>query len=153
MKKESNTHTCHDQGGSNPIIWLSTGAGACRDHGLLGPLMCRSYHRGNEPIASAGNSLQKTWVVSRVVQSRAQFPHCRIQRVVKLHKRVARPQFLADFLPGYELIRTLQQQRQNLERLLLQTNPNPGLGKLALMEIRFEGSETNNMMGCFAPLH
>jgi hypothetical protein len=64
-----------------------------------------------------------------------------------------RPQFLTDFLPGDELTGTLQQERQNPKRLLLQTNPVPALGEFPFLEIGLEGSKTNEPAFWFAPLH
>ena len=55
-----------------------------------------------------------------------------------------RPEFLTDFVPGDELTGPLQQQGKNLQRLRLQTNPDPRLGELAFLEINLEGPKTNN---------
>lgn len=100
-------------------------------------------YRSYKTVAPAGNGFQKPGIVGRIVQGLAQLPHRRVQRVVKLHKRTVRPQFLTDFLPGDELTGMLQQQRKNPKRLLLQTNPAPRLGEFAFLEISLEGSKTN----------
>ena len=113
----------------------------------------RPNYRSYKTVAPAGNGFQKPRVVCRIVQRLAQLPHCRVQRVVKLHKRAVGPKSLMDFFPGDELTGTLQQHRKNPERLLLQTNPAPHLGEFAFLEISLEGSKTNHPACGYLLLH
>ena len=102
----------------------------------------RSY-RSYKTVASAGNGFQKPGIIGRVVQGLAELPYRRVQRGVKLYKRIVRPQLLMDFFSGDELTWMLQQLHKNPKRLLLQTNPRPHLGELAFLKINLEGSKTN----------
>jgi len=64
-----------------------------------------------------------------------------IQAIIEIHKRIRRPQLAPQFLSRHNLPGILQQQRQHLERLILQTNLQPALAELAGRKVHLKGPE------------
>ena len=63
--------------------------------------------------------------------------------MIEFNERVARPQFVLDFLPGDEFSRSLQQQGQHAEGLILQPDLLPVLAQLSREKVRFEHPKAN----------
>jgi hypothetical protein len=61
--------------------------------------------------------------------------------MVEVNKSVLGPQFLLQFLPRHQLPGLLEQQRQNLERLPSELDPQPVFPKFMRIEIGFERTE------------
>jgi hypothetical protein len=63
--------------------------------------------------------------------------------MVEIHKSVGGPKTLSQFLAGHYVTRMLQQELQDLQRLLLQLNPDPLLAQLPGNVIYLERTEAN----------
>jgi hypothetical protein len=67
--------------------------------------------------------------------------------VVEIHEGVGRPEFLAQLLARYNIASALQEQGENLKRLLLQTKPGAVLAQFAGGEVELEDSKTRDSAG------
>src|SRR5579862_6800658 len=98
-------------------------------------------HGRNETIATPRQSFDVTWTRCRITQYLAQLIYSRVQAVVKIHKCVGRPEFLADLFACDHIAGSLQQQREHAERLLLQTQLRSILAQFPRCEIELEDAE------------
>ncbi len=62
----------------------------------------------------------------------------------EVYKSVSGPKLVPQFLAGNNLSRPLQQDRQNLKRLLLETNPLSALAQLSGGEVDLKDAEAND---------
>src|SRR5579864_8291080 len=79
--------------------------------------------RGDEAIAPPGNRLDKTRIVSGVVQGLAKLVHRGIQAVVVIDESVRGPKPLAQFLTRHHFGGMLEKVQQDLQGLALKTGP------------------------------
>jgi hypothetical protein len=61
--------------------------------------------------------------------------------VIEIHERVRGPERLPQFLAAHDFAAMLDEQREDLEGLLLQANPRAALPQLAGPEIEIEDPE------------
>ena len=89
--------------------------------------------------------VQRRSRISRVIaEYSSQLIDGGIQAVVEVNKSVIRPEFFAEFLPGYHLSRAFQKKRQNLKGLFLQTNSGAVLSQFPCGEVCLEDPKTDN---------
>ncbi len=77
----------------------------------------------------------------------AQFIDGGVKTVVKIDKGIGRPKLLTQFLPRYYLAGLLQQQHQNLKRLVLELDLPPVLVQFTSSKIDFEAPKTDSGAG------
>src|SRR5258708_4307172 len=94
----------------------------CNRYGLARVRMTVAGHfqRTDEAIAPAGNSLNETRFVGRVVQSIAKFINSIIQVVIEIDKSIIQPQALVKLFARYQLSRTFQKGQEKLKGFLLE---------------------------------
>jgi len=78
-----------------------------------------------EPITPPGDSFDIPRLIGRVSKSVPQPLYGGVDTVVKFNDRVVRPQTFLDVLPGDYFTRRFEEHSQDLERLLLESNPVP----------------------------
>ena len=100
-------------------------------------------HGRNEPVATARNRFDKPRSVGRVAERVAQPVDHRVQTVLEVDERVARPEPLPEFLPRNEVPRAFEQKGEGPQRLFLKTDPLACLAELARAQMR---SNTPNVM-------
>ena len=76
-------------------------------------------HLADKAVASAGDCVDITRFVSRVLQCISQPPDRRVDPVIELDDGVGGPEPLLNLLAQNDLARTFQQNAQELKRLLL----------------------------------
>jgi hypothetical protein len=64
--------------------------------------------------------------------------------MVKINKRVRRPQPLPDLVPADQFSWTIQQHRQHLKRLIVEPGSHSRLAQFSSAEIRFENPKAHN---------
>jgi hypothetical protein len=107
----------------------------------------RCLYRNHESITALRQGFNETRVGSRIAEYFAKLINNGIQTMVKIDKRIGRPEFLPQVFPGHNFARPFQQNDENLERLILQTHPNSRLAKLARAGIGFKDSELVDFSG------
>jgi hypothetical protein len=80
----------------------------------------------------------------RVAQSLANLVHRRAEAVVKIDEGISLPQFTANLFPTDHFAGVLQQQRQQLEGLRLQTNFDAFSAQFTGIEVGREGTEADD---------
>jgi hypothetical protein len=60
----------------------------------------------------------------RITQGETDFVHGLVEITIKINECICRPEFLPNLFPGYKFARTVQQQQQNLEGLILKMDSN-----------------------------
>src|SRR5712692_7873593 len=79
----------------------------------------------------------------RIAQSVTQPLDCRVQAHVEVHEGIRRPELLLEFFSRDDLTRMLQQQRQDVKRLVLKLDLQAVLAQLARTQIELECAEAN----------
>src|SRR6266516_5224832 len=136
--------------------WVA-GAGTTGIAGNVGSglgLSARGIDRldvGEEPITAARDGLDEARVLGRIAERFANLIDCFVEAVVKIHDR-AGPESAAQFLPGHQFSRFLEQHCQHLERLLLQPDAQAMFRQLAGSKIDFEDPKLQTP-GWFVGLH
>lgn len=116
---------------------------------VRGGLGMRFLDRRHEAIAAPRDCLDVTWMVGRIEQDFTDPHHGIVQPVIEVNKCVALPKPGAKFLASHYLARALQQQGQDLERLLRQLHTEAVLAKLTGLQVYLENAETNNSSRCY----
>src|SRR5215469_6580819 len=98
----------------------------------------------DETISAPGQGLDITRLLRGVAKRVSQSVHRRVQPLVVLNKRVRRPQSLAELFSCYQLPWPLQQQCQNLERLVRDSQPGPKFLEFLGGQIYLKRTKTNN---------
>src|SRR3984893_13156486 len=139
----------------SPLRWLRWHArgsefdsmGICRRNKAVGCGRWLSVSSGvdrgdvcEESIAATGNGLDKAWMLRRVAQRLTNLVDGFVKAMIEVDERLA-PNFLAQFLPGYQLSGFFQQHRQDLKRLLLQPEAQATLDQFAGSKIDLEDSK------------
>src|ERR1700686_4889944 len=115
--------------------------GICRWNGTLGFGLRLSVSGGvdwgdvgEEPVTATGNGLDEARILRRVAQRFTNLVDRLVQAVIEVDDRLA-PNFLAQLVPGYQLPGFSQQHRQDLKRLLLQSDAEARLRPFAGSQI------------------
>src|SRR6266699_5913946 len=95
---------------------------------------------GEETVAATGDGLNEARILRRVAQRFTNLVDGFVQAVIEVDDRLA-PNFLAQFLSGYQLSGVFQQHRQDLKRLLLQPDAQAALGQFAGSNIDLEDTK------------
>jgi hypothetical protein len=121
--------------------------GICRWNGTLGFGLRLSVSGGvdrgdvgEEPVTATGNGLDEARILRRVAQCFTNLVDRLVQTMIEVDDRLA-PNFLAQLLPGYQLSGFSQQHRQDLKRLLLQSDAQATLRQFAGSKIDLEDSK------------
>lgn len=105
-----------------------------------------SLQLGDKPIAAPRDGLDERRIVGRITQGRPELPDRHVHGVVKVPKALFRPDARLQLLARDQIPRPLQQDLQDLERLVLELDPTAGLPHLASMEIGLERPKTNRRL-------
>src|ERR1700693_2592153 len=98
----------------------------------------------NEAIATFWKSLDESRILSRVPQCTPKLRDCDIDSLVEITKTFVGPNSDAQFLPGDDFPRTLQQYLQQFHRLLLDSDSQTGFAHFARVERNLVGSESHD---------
>jgi hypothetical protein len=88
-------------------------------------------YRRNEAVATARQRLNESWILGRLVQRLAQFTNGAVQSDIEVDERIRVPKLLSNFLTRDDLARSIEQEAQNLLRLLGEANFDPSFSQLA----------------------
>jgi hypothetical protein len=99
-------------------------------------------HGRQETVSTARHSLYKRGILGGISQGVPEAPDGGIQAVVEVDIGIGRPEAVAQFFPGDDLARTVQQFGEYLKRLLLQLDLGPTAAELTRAQIEFKNSET-----------
>src|SRR2546423_752956 len=77
------------------------------------------FYRSQEAVSAPGQSLNEARVIGVVAQRFAQLVDRPVETALEIHEGVGGPEFLLDLFPGHHLAGPVQQNGQNLKRLLL----------------------------------
>jgi hypothetical protein len=89
------------------------------------------FHGGDEAIADLGQSLNKLRRLGGVLESLPQFLHGSVDAMLEVNEGVLRPECGAHLFPGNDLPFGLQEEAQNLKRLILNGDTYAGAKKFA----------------------
>src|SRR5579862_101478 len=84
-----------------------------------GPCLCLPFNRPDESITHFGQSFNETGMFSRVLECLPEFLHGSVDSMLKVNKRVFRPECRTKMIAGNDLAFGLQQQPQYLQWLSL----------------------------------
>ena len=101
---------------------------------ILWPLIDGRY----EPVATTRTVSTNRGVFGPIAQRVAQPVDHGIQTVVEIDERATRPEPLAQLFTGDDVTGSLQQQREDLERLLLKPDADASLPQLAGLQIQLK---------------
>src|SRR6185295_13457736 len=127
------------------LDWRGRGAGRRLERRRRGN--GRRLERGHETVAPAGQRLDEARTVGGIVQGIPQPLDRAVEADVEVHERVAGPEGLADLLARHDLARPLQEEGEDLERLLLQPDLRPVLVELTRGRVELELSEAVRRAG------
>jgi hypothetical protein len=99
---------------------------------------------GQKTVAAASESLNKAGIFSGITDGVAQTLDGGVQAVVEIHKGVSWPEPAAQLFPGNDFTGTLEEQSQDLERLLLKSHLNAVPAEFTGTEIHFEDAEADD---------
>jgi len=103
----------------------------------------RLLDRGNEPIATSRQSLNKARILRLIAERLTYLVDCPVKALIEVDKGVVGPDPLLQFLPGDQLSGFFQQRPQHLEGLVRNFQADPMLPHLPSAEIHFENAETD----------
>ena len=95
---------------------------------------------GKKPITSPRNGLDEARILRRIAERFANLVDRLVDAVIEVDDDLA-PDFLAQFLPGYQLAGLFEQHGQDLKRLLLQPDAPAALRQFAGSKIDLEDSK------------
>jgi hypothetical protein len=115
----------------NPPVPDEIGAGADRRYSQRSrdTALIRPVNLSHESLSAPGQGLDVTRLVGRITQRLAQPVDRRVDAVLELDNRVVRPEEFLKFAPAHQPAWTLQQQTEDLKRLLLQTDAEAALAQ------------------------
>src|SRR5205085_881179 len=105
-------------------------------------------HRSNKPVSPSRHGFNKSWILRGITQHLSQPHDGRVQTVVEIYKSVARPQCIAQLFPAYDLAGMLQQNCQDVTRLLLQLDLQPLSSQLMGAQIKLEKTKSYYPRSC-----
>ncbi|HXL22012.1 MAG TPA: hypothetical protein VOA78_06080 [Candidatus Dormibacteraeota bacterium] len=100
------------------------------------------FNLRKEAVPATCDRFHKTRTVGGIAESVADFVDRFVEPVIEIHERVCRPEFLLEFLAGYDFAGVLKERRQHLERLFLKANTEAVFAQFAGAEIQLENPET-----------
>src|SRR5271154_2691409 len=103
--------------------------------------------RSDEAISTASECLDVLRLLSRIAKRFSQLGQGGVKPIVKVHKGVAGPQSVMQFVAGDQFPGVLQQRCKNLEWLILQTNPEPLLAQLPGAQVHVKWAEARCAAG------
>ena len=106
-----------------------------------GPRDSAACNGCDEPVAGAGDCLQKQRQVRTVAQNLADFADCRVDSVFDIDEDFPLPKALGDFLPGDNLSMFGDQEDEEFERLPLELEPAAFAAKLKCAAMKGEVAE------------
>src|SRR5205814_10680496 len=89
---------------------------ACCVRHVFFPPYCRQ-----KSVATASNCFDKSRTRCRIAERLTQLIHRRVQAVIEFHESIRGPQAGAQFFAAHDVTGTFEQNREDRERLLLQT--------------------------------
>src|SRR3954449_9736843 len=95
----------------------------------------------NEPVAQPRYGFHKPGILRRIAQRVPHLADGAVDCVVEIDKGVAVPELLLDLFPSDHFTGTLEQEGQNLERLLPKFDANAALPQFAHAEVQLEDSK------------
>ena len=98
----------------------------------------RGFDFGEKAVPAPGDRFHEAGTLSGVTEGFTEFVDGFVEPVVEIHKSIGWPEFFLKFLARYDLTGALQQQRQDLEGLLLEANSQPVLPQFASAKIQLE---------------
>ena len=98
----------------------------------------------DKSIPTPRQRLDEARRLGRIAQRVAQPVDHGVQAVVEVDERATRPEPLAQLFTRDQVARSLQQQREDLERLLLKPDADASLPQLAGLQIQLEDSEPDH---------
>ena len=101
-----------------------------------------SLGRSNKPVSTARERLDKSRVISRVVESLAKPLNGRIQTLLKVHKCIGRPEFLVKRFAGNQFARIFEEAEEDLNRLPFQPDLAALFLEFARTQIELEDPES-----------
>src|ERR1700692_3919598 len=104
-------------------------------------------YRRHKFVTTSRYRLNKPRVGGSVAKCLTQFSHSHAQASVEIHKRIPRPQPLADGLAAHELAGIFKQKDQQLEWVFLQLEPRPFSLQLTSLGVGFEHTKAINRSG------
>jgi hypothetical protein len=110
-------------------------------------------NRNQEAIAAAVESLDVSRRFGRIAEGRAQLGHGLVQAAVEIDEGVGGPKFLAEFLSGNQFAGTFEEQREDLEGLLLQPDSNSVLAKLTGAKLNFKNAKPQSPGRTLSGIH
>ena len=110
-------------------------------------------YRRQKAVSAPVQRLDVTRRFGGVSERRAQLRHGFVEAAIEVDERVGGPKLLTQFFPGYELARTLQQQREDLERLFLEFDSHAVLAKLGSTKIRLKNAKPQSSSRTLSGLH
>jgi hypothetical protein len=88
-----------------------------------------------------GNGLDETWHARIIADGLPQLLDSAVQTVVEINKGVLRPQESPELFPGYEFSGAIQQDGQDLQRLILNADAHSRLAQLTSAEVNLKIAE------------
>ena len=107
----------------------------CRGHVAV-------FHVTDEAVAAPRQSLDVAGFVGRLAQRVAQLLDGAVQAGVEINKSVAGPKLLVQFLACHDLAGMLEQEREHLEGLVLELQPNAVLAQLTRTQVHVKRVES-----------
>jgi hypothetical protein len=141
--EQSSGNTCREHKNCRRHDDRPTACRGSRSHTRRGPSHCSvsTGHRHDEPIPASRQRLDKSRVIGGIAERFPQLIDRRIQAVVEIHEGVGRPALIAKFFACDHFARPLQQDREDLKGLLLQSDPYALLAHLSSAHVHLERSE------------
>jgi hypothetical protein len=98
---------------------------------------------GDEPISTPWQRLDVAGRVGLVAEGGPDLLDAEVQPLVEVNERVAAPDLAAQLLAGDHVTRSSDEEREDLERLLLELDKHAALAQLAVAEIDLEHPEAH----------
>jgi hypothetical protein len=95
-------------------------------------------------VPAPGQGLDVAGSIGLVAEGDPDLLDAEVEALVEVDERVAAPDLAAELFTGDDVTGAGDEQRQDLERLLLQLDEHPALTQLAVAEIDLEHPEANH---------
>jgi hypothetical protein len=104
--------------------------------------VCISSRNGrHKAIPLAGKRFDESWIVSGVAEDFPQLVDDRVQAMIKVNERSVWPEVLAQFVARKHFAGALEQENQDLERLIWQAQADASFAKFTGSGVRFKNAE------------
>jgi len=101
-------------------------------------------HFAHEAVSAAGDSLNKSRIGGGIAQDFPNLVYRGVQAVVKIYKRVGRPETLAQILSSDNAASAFEKQHQDGKRLVLKTYPATLLAKFSQIQVSFKNAKAED---------